>query len=65
MYGAVELPSRTITFRSVLNVMVVRWHTHTDIEVVKADYEQMLVAAEDRGVSHLVAGCAAARQDPH
>lgn len=51
MYGAIELPSRTITFRTDLNVMVVRWHTHTDMEVVKADYEQMLVAAEKQGVS--------------
>ncbi|ALW86901.1 hypothetical protein AUC43_18545 [Hymenobacter sedentarius] len=51
MYSSIDLPSRSILFRPDLNVMVVRWHTHADFEVVKADYEQMLAAAEASGFS--------------
>ena len=51
MYSPIELPSRTITFRPDLNVMVVRWHTHAPLEVVQADYAQMLAAAEKHGLS--------------
>ncbi|MDQ2772373.1 MAG: hypothetical protein M3Y54_17955 [Bacteroidota bacterium] len=47
----IELPSRSISFRPDLLVMVVRWHTHAPLGVVQADYEQMLVAAEERGIS--------------
>lgn len=50
MHSTIELASRTISFRNDLNVMVVRWHTHTSLEVVQADYEQMLAAAEAAGV---------------
>ena len=51
MYEPIELPSRTIFFRSDLQVMVVRWHTHASFEVVQADYAQMLAAAEAHGIS--------------
>ena len=51
MHSPIELPSRTITFRPDLNVMVVRWHTHAPLEVVQADYAQMLAAAEKHGLS--------------
>jgi hypothetical protein len=51
MYSPILLPSRVITFRPDLNVMVVRWHTHADFEVVKADYAEMLTAAEASGFS--------------
>ncbi|GAB2471363.1 hypothetical protein GCM10011375_37820 [Hymenobacter qilianensis] len=46
MYSPLSLPTRTITFRPDLNVLVVRWHTHAAVEVVQADYAQMLDAAE-------------------
>ena len=51
MYPLIELASRTISFRTDLNVMVVRWHTHAPLEVVQADYAQMLAAAEQYGLS--------------
>ena len=51
MHSLIELPSRTITFRTDLNVMVVRWNTHAPLEVVQADYAQMLAAAEQYGLS--------------
>lgn len=51
MHAPINLPSRTITFRPDLQVMVVRWHTHADLEVVQADYAQMLAAAEATGIS--------------
>ena len=51
MYSPIELPSRVITFRPDLNVMVVRWHTQADIAVVQADYAEMLAAAEATGFS--------------
>jgi hypothetical protein len=51
MYAPIELPSRTISFRPDLKVMVVRWHTHVPMEVVQADYAQMLAAAEASGFS--------------
>jgi hypothetical protein len=49
MYTPIELASRTIFFRTDLRVMIVRWHTHTPLEVVQADYAQMLTAAERSG----------------
>lgn len=51
MYPTIELPSRSISFRSDLQVMVVRWHTHAPLEVVQADYAQMLDAAEAHGIT--------------
>ena len=47
----IELPSRSISFRTDLQVMVVRWHSHASFEVVQADYAHMLAAAEERGIS--------------
>jgi hypothetical protein len=47
----IELPSRSISFRPDLQVMVVRWHSHAAFEVVQADYAQMLAAAEEHGIS--------------
>lgn len=38
MPQTIELPSRSISFRPDLQVMVVRWHTHAPLEVVQADY---------------------------
>lgn len=38
MPQTIELPSRSISFRTDLQVMVVRWHTHAPLEVVQADY---------------------------
>ena len=52
MYSPIQLPSRTITFRSDLQVRVVRWHTHAAFEVVQADYAEMLAAAEASGFTH-------------
>jgi hypothetical protein len=49
MPSSIELPTRTISFRPDLNVLVVRWHTHAPLEVVQADYVQMLAAAEANG----------------
>lgn len=49
MHSPLDLASRTIAFRPDLRVMVVRWHTHTDIAVVQADYAAMLAAAETSG----------------
>ncbi len=51
MPQTIELPSRSISFRLDLQVMVVRWHSHAPLEVVQADYAQMLVAAEAHGIS--------------
>ena len=51
MFENIELPSRIISFRSDLQVMVVRWHTHAPLEVVQADYARMLAAAEQAGVT--------------
>ena len=50
MYPSVELPSRSISFRPDLNVMVVRWHTHAPMDVIQADYAYMLAAAEQYGL---------------
>ena len=52
----IELPFRSISFRSDLQVMVVRWHTYAPLEVVQADYELMLVAAEERGICDWLLG---------
>lgn len=46
MHDPIELPSRSISYRPDLNVMVVRWHTHAPLEVIQADYAQMLAAAQ-------------------
>ncbi|GAB3868478.1 hypothetical protein GCM10028824_13480 [Hymenobacter segetis] len=51
MAQPIELPSRSISFRPDLRVMVVRWHSHAAFEVVQADYAQMLAAAEEHGIS--------------
>jgi len=45
MYDTIPLASRTISFRPDLQVMVVRWHTHAPVDVVKDEYGQMLAAA--------------------
>jgi hypothetical protein len=49
MYPTLDLASRSISFRPDLNVMVVRWHAHASLEVVKSDYAEMLAAAEKYG----------------
>jgi hypothetical protein len=49
MHSPIDLASRTLTFRPDLRVMVVRWHTHVEPEVVYADYAHMLAAAEASG----------------
>lgn len=51
MYETIELPSRTVSFRPDLQVMVVRWHSHASFEAVQADYAQMLAAATAHGFS--------------
>ncbi|MBH8559016.1 hypothetical protein [Hymenobacter negativus] len=51
MHQTIELPSRSISFRPDLRVMVVRWHSHATFEEVQADYAQMLAAAEEHGIS--------------
>ncbi|MBF9239766.1 hypothetical protein I2I05_20400 [Hymenobacter sp. BT683] len=50
MIPPIELASRTLTFRTDLNVMVVRWHSMAEMEVVQADYAQMLAAAKLHGM---------------
>lgn len=52
MRSPTVLPSRTITFRPDLGVMVVRWHTHTTFEIMQADYAQMLAAAAGSGFAN-------------
>jgi hypothetical protein len=47
----IELPSRTLAFRTDLNVMVVRWHSVAETLAVQADYAQMLAAAREHGMS--------------
>ena len=51
MHTPINLPTRTITFRPDLRVMVVRWHTHAELAVVQADYAAMLAAAEAHGIT--------------
>ena len=51
MFQNIELPSRSISFRSDLQVMVVRWHSHAPLVVVQADYARMLAAATEHGVT--------------
>ena len=51
MPQSIELPSRTLSFRTDLNVMVVRWHTMVPLDVVKADYALTLAAAKEHGMS--------------
>ncbi|MDB5234387.1 MAG: hypothetical protein JWR44_1380 [Hymenobacter sp.] len=51
MITPIELPSRTLSFRSDLNVMVVRWKSHVALEVLQDDYTQMLAAAKAHGMS--------------
>lgn len=50
MHTPIELASRTIFFRTDLRVMIVRWPAPAPLEVVPADYAQML-AAERCGFS--------------
>jgi hypothetical protein len=45
MPDALELASRTLHFRPDLRVLVVRWHTEAPLDVVKAEYWQMLAVA--------------------
>ena len=52
MSQTIELPSRQISFRPDLHVMVVRWHTHAPLEVVQADYRQMLTVAQEHGTAN-------------
>jgi hypothetical protein len=51
MNAAINLKTRTITFRPDLHVMVVRWHRHDEMPAVKADYAAMLAAAEAHGIT--------------
>ena len=46
MVAPIELASRTLSFRTDLQVMVVRWKSHVALEVLQADYAQMLAMAE-------------------
>jgi hypothetical protein len=52
MPSPIELASRTISFRSDLQVMVVRWHSHTSVAVVQADYAHMLAVAEANNLTN-------------
>ncbi|QKG52712.1 hypothetical protein [Hymenobacter sp. BRD67] len=52
MLAPIELESRIISFRTDLQVMVVRWHTHASLGVVQADYARMLRSAEEAGMNH-------------
>jgi hypothetical protein len=47
MASTIELPTRSISFRPDLKILVVRMHTLASLEVVQADYFQMLAAAEE------------------
>ena len=51
MLPSIELPSRTLSLRTELNLMVVRWHPVVDTVAVQADYAQMLAAAKAHGMS--------------
>ena len=51
MIPPIELPSRTLSFRSDLRVLVVRWKNHVPLEVLQDDYAQMLAAAIRHGMS--------------
>jgi hypothetical protein len=51
MVAPIELPSRTISFRTDLQVMVVRWKNHVAPDVLQADYARMLAAAQEQGIS--------------
>jgi hypothetical protein len=42
-----QLPSRTLSFRTDLNVLVVRWHPVVETVAVQADYARMLAAAKE------------------
>lgn len=50
MLSPIDLPSRTLSFRTDLNVMVVRWHPVVETLAVQADYEQMLAAAREHNM---------------
>ena len=52
MLAPIALASRTISFRSDLNIMVVRWHTHAPHEVVKEEYARMLTEALHHGLTY-------------
>ena len=52
-YFASNLPTRTITFRSKLNVLMARWHTHADFAFLQAGYAEMLAAEASRFTNSL------------
>ncbi|NVO86181.1 hypothetical protein [Hymenobacter terrestris] len=52
MLPSIELPSRTLSFRTDLNILVVRWHPVVEtLAAVQADYAQMLASAKAHGLS--------------
>lgn len=51
MSEVITLTSRTLLPRPDLNVLVVRWHTEADLDVVKSEYWQMLEVAATQGLS--------------
>jgi hypothetical protein len=51
MLDHLELTSRTLFFRRDLHLMVVRWKSHVPLEVLQADYAQMLATAVTQGMS--------------
>lgn len=50
MLPSIQLPSRTLSFRTDLNVLVVRWHDVVETLAVQADYARMLAAAQEHGL---------------
>lgn len=51
MLRPLELATRSISFRSDLRVLVVRWHTDAPVQVVKDDYAKMLDAAVEHALT--------------
>ncbi|HEX8327120.1 MAG TPA: hypothetical protein VF629_06245 [Hymenobacter sp.] len=51
MPDPITLVSRTLFVRPDLRVLVVRWHTEADVDVVKAEYWQMLEVAAAHDLS--------------
>ena len=51
MLPSVELLSRTLSFRTDLNILVVRWQPVVETLAVQADYAQMLASAKAHGMS--------------
>ena len=50
MLSSIELPSRTLSFRTDLDIMVVRWQPVVETLAVQTDYAQMLATAKERGM---------------